>query len=107
LGSEPVPGAAVDVSSTATELFGEDAKQGVRDAHAPQAKRGQNLFSDLIIAGPAPAPLLRAETFYRYQIMLRTRAMSALSRELARIIQSLALPEDVTLAVDIDPVNLG
>jgi primosomal protein N' (replication factor Y) len=62
---------------------------------------------DLIIAGPAPAPLLRAETFYRYQIMLRTRAMSALSRELARIIQSLALPEDVTLAVDIDPVNLG
>ena len=51
--------------------------------------------------------MLRAETFYRYQIMLRTRAMSALSRELARIIQSLALPEDVTLAVDIDPVNLG
>ena len=65
------------------------------------------MFKDLIIAGPAPAPLLRAETFYRYQIMLRTRAMSALSRELAHIIQSLALPEDVTLAVDIDPVNLG
>jgi primosomal protein N' (replication factor Y) (superfamily II helicase) len=107
LGSAPVSGAAVDVSSTATELFGEDAKQGVRDARAPQAKRGQNLFSDLIIAGPAPAPLLRAETFYRYQIMLRTRAMSALSRELARLIQSLALPEDVTLTVDIDPVNLG
>jgi primosomal protein N' (replication factor Y) len=64
-------------------------------------------FKDLIFAGPAPAPLLRAETFYRYQIMLRTRAMSALSRELARIIQSLALPEDVALAVDIDPVNLG
>ena len=64
-------------------------------------------IKDLILAGPAPAPLLRAETFYRYQIMLRTRAMSALSRELARIIQSLALPEDVTLAVDIDPVNLG
>src|SRR4029077_1270834 len=32
LGSAPVPGAAVDVSSTATELFGEDAKQSVRDA---------------------------------------------------------------------------
>src|SRR5450631_3753058 len=26
-------------------------------------------FKDLIIAGPAPAPLSRAETFYRYQIM--------------------------------------
>ncbi|MDD5139687.1 MAG: primosomal protein N' [Verrucomicrobiales bacterium] len=64
-------------------------------------------LKDLIIAGPAPAPLLRAENFYRYQIMLRTRAMSALSRELSQIIQSLKLPEDVSLAVDIDPVSLS
>jgi len=62
---------------------------------------------DLVIAGPAPAPLLRAENFYRYQVMLRTRAMSALSRELAQIIQALVLPDDVTLAVDIDPVSLS
>ena len=62
---------------------------------------------DLIIAGPAPAPLLKAETFYRYQIMLRTRTMSRLSQILAKIVGTLTLPEDVTLAVDIDPVNLG
>jgi len=64
-------------------------------------------FKDLIISGPAPAPLLRAETFYRYQIMLRTRAMSKLSQTLAKIIKTLALPEDVTLMVDIDPVSLS
>jgi len=64
-------------------------------------------LKDLVIAGPAPAPLLRAENFYRYQIMLRTRAMSALSRELAVIVQLLTLPDDVTLAVDIDPVSLS
>ncbi|MFZ1072732.1 MAG: primosomal protein N' [Verrucomicrobiia bacterium] len=64
-------------------------------------------FKDLILAGPAPAPLLRAEQFYRYQIMLRTRAMSKLSQQLAKIIGTLALPDDVTLSVDIDPVNLG
>ncbi len=69
--------------------------------------RARGAFKDLIIAGPAPAPLLRAETFYRYQIMLRTRAMSKLSQALAKIIGTLALPDDVTLAVDIDPVNLG
>jgi primosomal protein N' (replication factor Y) len=61
---------------------------------------------DLIISGPAPAPLARAEQFYRYQIMLRTRAMSKLSQTLAKIVASLALPDDVTLAVDIDPVDL-
>jgi hypothetical protein len=50
---------------------------------------------------------LPAENFYRYHIMLRTQAMSALSRELAKIVQSLALPEDVTLAVDIAPASLS
>jgi primosomal protein N' (replication factor Y) len=64
-------------------------------------------FKDLILAGPAPATLPRAETFYRHQIMLRTRAMSKLSQALAKIIGTLALPDDVTLTVDIDPVNLG
>jgi primosomal protein N' (replication factor Y) (superfamily II helicase) len=63
-------------------------------------------FKDLVLAGPAPAPLLKAESFYRYQIMLRTRGMSKLSQTLAKIIPLPTLPEDVTLTVDIDPVNL-
>ena len=64
-------------------------------------------WKGLVMAGPAPAPLVRAETFYRYQIMLRTPRMSVLSGRLAQLVQSLALPEAVTLAVDIDPVDLG
>ena len=64
-------------------------------------------LKDLIIAGPAPAPLLRAETFYRYQIMLRTPQMPQLSRRLAALLTTLKLPDDVTLAVDVDPVNLA
>jgi primosomal protein N' (replication factor Y) len=65
------------------------------------------LPADLVIAGPAPAPLARAESFYRYQLMLRTRQMSALSRRLAGLLQELELPDDVSLSVDIDPVNLS
>ncbi|HEU5396859.1 MAG TPA: primosomal protein N', partial [Verrucomicrobiae bacterium] len=64
-------------------------------------------FKDLVLSGPAPAPLLKAENFYRHQIMLRTRAMSRLSQALAKIVSTLVLPDDVTLAVDIDPVNLS
>jgi len=63
-------------------------------------------FPDLIIAGPAPAPLLRAESFYRYQLMMRTRQMSKLSRALANILTTLMLPDGVTLTVDIDPACL-
>jgi len=64
-------------------------------------------FKDLIIAGPAPAPLVKAETYYRYQLMLRTRAMSKLSLALAKLVAGLTLPDEVTLTVDVDPVNLS
>ena len=86
---------------TAGELF---ATESSGTAAAPEAG---TRFSDLIIAGPAPAPLLRAESFYRYQLMLRTRAMTRLSRELARITAGLALPEDVVLTTDVDPVSFS
>lgn len=62
---------------------------------------------DLLLSGPAPAPLLRVETFFRHQIMLRTHRMPALSRQLAVLTTSMSLPDEVTLAIDIDPVDLG
>lgn len=66
-----------------------------------------NELRDLVIAGPAPAPLARAETFYRYQLMLRTKQMSNLSRHLADTIKKEILPKDITITIDIDPVNLS
>jgi primosomal protein N' (replication factor Y) len=63
-------------------------------------------LKDLILAGPAPAPLARAESNYRYQIMLRTRQMTRLSHHLAKLMETLTLPEDIACSVDIDPVNL-
>ena len=64
-------------------------------------------LKDLILSGPAAAPLARAENLYRYQLMLKTRAMSRLSEALEKITATLVLPDDVTLAVDIDPVDLS
>ncbi len=61
----------------------------------------------LVISGPAAAPLQRAEGYYRYQVMLRLRQMSALSRRLAELTQGLTFPDDVTLTIDIDPMDLG
>ena len=72
-----------------------------------ELEKEQPGFKDLVIAGPAPAPLLKAETFYRHQIMLRTRQMTKLSARLAKLTEALVLPEDVTLTVDVDPVNLS
>jgi len=64
-------------------------------------------WKDLVLAGPAPAPLARAETFYRHQILLRTRAMARLSQELASVQETVTLPDDVKLSIDVDPVDLS
>jgi len=69
-----------------------------------EAKVGN--WPGMVIAGPAPAPLVRAESFFRYQIMIRYRAMSRLSQVLSAMEASLNLPEDVHLVLDVDPVNL-
>ncbi len=62
---------------------------------------------DLLLAGPAPAPLARAESNYRYQLMIRTNKMPRLSEVLSRLQESLTLPDGITLSIDIDPVNLA
>ncbi len=71
-----------------------------------ELEKERSAMPDLIIAGPAPAPLARAEEQYRYQVMLRTRQMTRLSHRLAQLTAALSLPDDVSMAVDIDPVNM-
>jgi len=64
-------------------------------------------LTDIILAGPAAAPLVKAEGYYRYQLMLRVGRMSELSRRLAVLAEDLKLPEDVTVTIDIDPADLA
>ncbi len=64
-------------------------------------------LGDVVVAGPAPAPLLRAENFYRYQIMMRTSRMPQLSRKLSLKIDSLKISDDLRLIIDIDPMSLS
>lgn len=60
-------------------------------------------FPGLTIAGPGPAPLVKAEDHFRYQIMLRTRHMSRLSQYISEWLPTMKLPARFKLSVDIDP----
>lgn len=71
-----------------------------------QLEAARRELPDLILCGPAPAPVPRVQTFYRYQLMLRTRHMTRLSPRLSQLQSQLPLPEGVTLTVDVDPTNL-
>ena len=85
----------------------EDKVKFAADHVRKELERRTQGWRDLIIAGPAPSPLLRAEGFFRHQLMLRTKAMSRLSQELARIQIEVPMPEDITLTIDVDSVNLS
>ena len=63
-------------------------------------------MEDVKILGPTPAPLARADKQFRYQIMIRAKQMIRISARLAEMTQAVKLPDEVFLAVDIDPVNL-
>lgn len=72
-----------------------------------EIETGAARLKDLIIAGPAPAPLLKAETYYRYQIMIRTRQILRVSRLLGNLASNWTPPDEIQLTIDIDPVNLS
>jgi len=63
-------------------------------------------ISDLSFSGPAPAPLARLRDRYRYQLILRTRKMTALTSQLAPLVKKFNLPKDLRLIVDVDPTEM-
>ncbi len=63
-------------------------------------------ISDLSFSGPAPAPLARLRDRYRYQLILRTRKMTALTSQLAPLVKKFNLPKDLRLTIDVDPTEM-
>jgi primosomal protein N' (replication factor Y) len=61
---------------------------------------------DTILGETAPAPLEKARGYYRFQATLRGPSARQLSRAVQQTLAALPLPEDVFVAVDVDPVSL-
>ncbi len=60
------------------------------------------------VLGPAPAPLEKIRGVYRWQVIVRGRGGSARALVAGALVQkrALKLPSAVTLAVDVDPLDL-
>jgi primosomal protein N' (replication factor Y) len=66
----------------------------------------ENLPNEYMIGEPAPAPLEKLQGQYRFHILLRGEAIVRLSRLVRETLDKLPFPEDVMLAVDVDPYQL-
>jgi len=60
----------------------------------------------VLVGEAVPAPLEKAKTFYRFQVALRGPSSLQLSRLVRGILDVLPMPEDVFVAVDVDPLHL-
>ena len=58
------------------------------------------------VGDTAPAPLEKARGFYRFQTTLRGPSARQLTSVVQQTFAACPLPEDVFIAVDVDPVNL-
>ncbi len=66
----------------------------------------ESLPAGTTLSDPAPAPLEKARGSYRFHLMLKTQAITKLSRHLRAVLDKLPFPEDVIVTVDIDPYQL-
>ena len=64
------------------------------------------LPEEFILGAPAPAPLEKLQSNYRFHILLRGDAIMRLSRLIRETLEKLPFPEDVAVAVDVDPYQL-
>jgi primosomal protein N' (replication factor Y) len=69
-------------------------------------KLKDNLPSGAICGESSPAPLAKAKAHHRFQISLRGPSSRALARHVHTTLGILTMPEDVFVAVDVDPINL-
>ena len=87
----------------------------VRSAHEGRAKFSaetlarrlkESLPTEFSRSEPTPAPMEKLRGEYRFHILLRGDAIVRLSRLLRETLDRLPFPEDVAVAVDVDPYQL-
>src|SRR6266702_1880428 len=87
----------------------------VRSAHEERAKFSAETLTrrlreavgtEFVLGDATPAPLEKLQGQFRFHILIRGEAIVRLSRLVRETLDKLPFPEDVTVAVDVDPYQL-
>ncbi|MFN3469645.1 MAG: primosomal protein N' [Novosphingobium sp.] len=96
-GAPPFGRWAAIIVSSEDEAEARDAARGIGGS-APR-------LDDVLILGPAPAPLSLLRGRYRYRLLVNARRSTELQRVIRQWLEPLRLPPGVRVAVDIDPYS--
>jgi len=75
-------------------------------AETLQRRLKEALTEEFILGDATPAPLEKLQGQFRFHILIRGEAIMRLSRLVRETLDKLPFPEDVTVAVDVDPYQL-
>lgn len=64
------------------------------------------LPATVVLSDATPAPLARAKTLFRYQLILRGPRVSEMTRPLRAVLSTLKCPKGVKIAIDVDALSL-
>jgi primosomal protein N' (replication factor Y) len=64
------------------------------------------IYSDRIdVLGPAPAPIAKLRTFYRYRFLLKSKDDTRIQPFIKEWLRNIKLPNGIRIKIDIDPYN--
>ena len=86
------------------QIAGESIFTPLRFNGWPELKEA--LPKEFILGDATPAPLEKLQGQFRFHILIRGEAIMRLSRLVRETLDKLPFPEDVTVAVDVDPYQL-
>ena len=81
-------------------------ERGKFSAETLRRKLREALPDEFSVGEAAPAPLEKLQGQFRFHILLRGNAIMRLSRLIRETLDKLPMPEDVAVAVDVDPYQL-
>ena len=55
--------------------------------------------------GPAPAPITKLRTFYRYRFLLKSKDDTRIQPFITEWLRNIKLPNGIRIKIDIDPYN--
>ena len=67
----------------------------------------KELPDQILMGDPLPSPLAKAAGQFRFQLMLRSAHPRLMSKYIKSVIKGLTIPEEVYLAIDVDPIYLS
>jgi primosomal protein N' (replication factor Y) len=81
-------------------------ERGKFSAETLRRKLREALPEEFSVGEATPAPLEKLQNQFRFHILLRGNAIMRLSRLIRETLDKLPMPEDVAVAVDVDPYQL-